>query len=79
VKPRQLARLEGAGETGKLLAKLLDNEEAFMRVVRLEHEHLGRLARRIPRHRWVWVPYLEVEAVDFSGLEQIAGRLFASA
>jgi anion-transporting ArsA/GET3 family ATPase len=79
VKPRQLTRLERAGETGRILAKLLDNEEAFMRVVRLEHEHLGKLARRIPRHRWVWVPYLEVEAVDFSGLDQISGRLFTAA
>jgi anion-transporting ArsA/GET3 family ATPase len=79
VKPRQLTRLERAGETGRILAKLLDNEEAFMRVVRLEHEHLGKLARRIPRHRWVWVPYLEVDAVDFSGLDQISGRLFTAA
>jgi len=35
------------------------------------------LARRIPRHRWVRVPYLEQEAVDFPGLAAIAARLFA--
>jgi anion-transporting ArsA/GET3 family ATPase len=79
VKPRQLARLEESGDTGHLLARLLDNEEAFMRVVRLERKHLTALARKIPRHRWVWVPYLDVEAVDLAGLDQIAERLFAPA
>jgi anion-transporting ArsA/GET3 family ATPase len=79
VKPRQLTRLEESGETGHLLARLLDNEEAFMRVVRLERKHLAALARKIPRHRWVWVPYLDVEAVDLAGLDQIAERLFAPA
>jgi anion-transporting ArsA/GET3 family ATPase len=78
VRPRQLARLEEGGETGRILARLLDNEEAFMRVVRLERENLAGLARKIPRHRWVWVPYLEVEAVDFPGLQQIAAQLFAN-
>jgi anion-transporting ArsA/GET3 family ATPase len=77
VKPRQLARLEGHGATGELVAKLLDNEEAFMRVVKLERRNLGELARKIPRHRWVWVPYLEQEAVDFTGLSAIADRLFS--
>jgi anion-transporting ArsA/GET3 family ATPase len=77
VKPRQLARLEQVGETGHILARLLDNEEAFMRVVRRERKNLAGLARKIPRHRWVWVPYLEVEAVDFPGLRQIAAQLFS--
>jgi anion-transporting ArsA/GET3 family ATPase len=77
VKPRQLARLEKQGATGGLVAKLLDNEEAFMRVVKLERRNLGELARKIPRHRWVWVPYLEQEAVDFTGLSAIADRLFS--
>jgi anion-transporting ArsA/GET3 family ATPase len=79
VRPRQLARLEQAGDKGRLLAKLLDNEEAFMRVVGLEEQNLERLGRRIPRHRWVRVPYLEREAVDFEGLWAIADQLFGSA
>jgi anion-transporting ArsA/GET3 family ATPase len=78
VKPRQLAKLDGLGSTGSFVSKLLDNEEAFMRVVKLERSNLAALARKIPRHRWVWVPYLEVEAVDFTGLGAIADRLFAS-
>jgi anion-transporting ArsA/GET3 family ATPase len=78
VRPRQLARLETSGESARLLAKLLDNEEAFMRVVRLERDNLDSLARKIPRHRWVWVPYLEQEAVDFEGLDAIADRLFGT-
>lgn len=76
VKPRQLAKLEREGEVAQLLAKLLDNEEAFMRVVRLEEENLDHLARNVPRHRWVRVPYLEREAVDFPGLIAIAEQLF---
>jgi anion-transporting ArsA/GET3 family ATPase len=76
VKPRQLAKLERDGDVGQLLAKLLDNEEAFMRVVRLEEENLDHLARNVPRHRWVRVPYLEREAVDFPGLLAIAEQLF---
>ena len=76
VKPRQLAKLERGGEVAQLLAKLLDNEEAFMRVVRLEEENLDHLARNVPRHRWVRVPYLEREAVDFPGLIAIAEQLF---
>jgi anion-transporting ArsA/GET3 family ATPase len=78
VRPRQLSRLEAQGDTGRLVAKLLDNEEAFMRVVKLERHNLAGLARKIPRHRWVWVPYLEQEAVDFTGLAAIADRLFFS-
>jgi anion-transporting ArsA/GET3 family ATPase len=78
VRPRQLARLEAMGASGRFLAKLLENEEAFMRVVRLERQNLEALARKIPRHRWVWVPYLEQEAADFHGLRAIADRLFDS-
>ena len=76
VKPSKLAKLEKQGGRSQLLAKLLDNEEAFMRVVRLEEGNLETLARRIPRHRWVRVPYLEQEAVDFAGLSLIADQLF---
>lgn len=76
VKPRQLAKLERDGDVAQLLAKLLDNEEAFMRVVRLEEENLDHLARNVPRHRWVRVPYLEREAVDLPGLLAIAEQLF---
>lgn len=76
VKSRQLAKLEQGGSDARLLAKLLDNEEAFMRVVGLEEQNLDRLARKIPRHRWVRVPYLEQEAVDFPGLLAIAEQLF---
>jgi hypothetical protein len=47
-----------------------------MRVVRLEEENLDHLARNVPRHRWVRVPYLEREAVDFPGLLAIAEQLF---
>lgn len=77
VKPRQLTKLEKGGQDAQLLAKLLDNEEAFMRVVTLEEQNLETLARKIPRHRWVRVPYLEREAVDFPGLVAIADQLFA--
>ena len=75
-KPRQLSKLEGGGEDAQLLAKLLDNEHAFRRVVDLEERNLEALARKIPRHRWVRVPYLEREAVDFPGLAAIAEQLF---
>jgi anion-transporting ArsA/GET3 family ATPase len=76
VKPRQLHKLESGDDDAQLLAKLLDNEEAFMRVVRLEERNLRDLARRVPRHKWVRVPYLEQEAVDFSGLRAISDQLF---
>jgi anion-transporting ArsA/GET3 family ATPase len=79
VKPRQLHKLEAGDEDSRLLAKLLDNEEAFMRVVRLEEQNLAELARRVPRHKWVRVPYLEQEAVDFSGLLAISDQLFGAA
>jgi anion-transporting ArsA/GET3 family ATPase len=78
-KPRQLAKVESSSERGRLLAKLLDNEEAFMRVVRFEERNLASLARKVPRHRWVRVPYLEQEAFDFGGLTAIADRLFETA
>ena len=77
VKPRQLTKLDAGSKDARLLAKLLDNENAFMRVVRLEERNLDALARKIPRHRWVRVPYLEREAVDLPGLEAIAEQLFA--
>ncbi len=76
VRPRQLQRLEEGGPRARLLAKLLENEEAFMRVVRLEEKNLDDLAHKIPRHRWAHVPYLEREAVDFPGLAAIADQLF---
>ena len=75
VKPRQLAKLEGAGARGRLLAKLLKNEAAFAGVVRLEEANLEQLARKIPRHRWVRVPYLDREAVDLPGLNAIGEQL----
>jgi anion-transporting ArsA/GET3 family ATPase len=77
VKPRQLQRLEKGDEYAQLLVKLLDNEESFMRVVELEEANLEELSRKVPRHRWVRVPYLEREAVDFPGLVGIADQLFA--
>jgi anion-transporting ArsA/GET3 family ATPase len=75
---RQLTKLEQGNEIARLLAKLLDNHEAFMRVVHLEDRNLDALARKIPRHRWARVPYLEKEAVDFPGLLAIAEQLFAT-
>jgi anion-transporting ArsA/GET3 family ATPase len=78
VKSRQLQRLEKGNGTARLLARLIENEEAFMRVVRLEEKNLDELARKVPRHRWVRVPYLEREAVDFPGLLAISEKLFES-
>jgi anion-transporting ArsA/GET3 family ATPase len=77
-RPTQLTRLETGTPDAQLLAKLLDNGEAFMRVVKLEEENLADLARKVPRHLWVRVPYLEREAVDFGGLVAIADQLFDS-
>ena len=77
VKSRQLHKLESGDDDARLVAKLLENEEAFMRVVHLEEQNLAELARRVPRHKWVRVPYLEQEAVDFSGLLAISEQLFA--
>ena len=76
-KPRQISKLEQGPDESRVLAKLLDNEHAFMRVVRLEEDNLAALARKIPRHKWVRVPYLDVEAVDFPGLLAISEKLFA--
>ncbi|MEA2434190.1 MAG: hypothetical protein QOG54_1647 [Actinomycetota bacterium] len=76
VKPRQISKLEAGSDVGRLLAKLLDNHEAFMRIVTREERNLDALARKIPRHRWVRVPYLEQEAVDFSGLLAVSDQLF---
>lgn len=76
VKPRQLSRLEKGDEYAQLLARLIDNEESFRRVVDLEEQNLEELSRKVPRHRWVRVPYLEREAVDFPGLVGIGDQLF---
>ncbi len=78
VKARHLEKLKGAGSDARLLAALLENEAAFMRVVGLEEGNLTALARKIPRHRWVRVPYLEREAVDFPGLVAISEQMFPS-
>lgn len=78
VKARHLESLKKGGSDARLLAALLENEAAFMRVVRLEEDNLTALARKIPRHRWVRVPYLEREAVDFPGLVAISEQMFPS-
>ncbi|MDQ3646529.1 MAG: AAA family ATPase [Actinomycetota bacterium] len=78
VKPRQLAKLKKGDARDVLLARLIENEAAFMRIVQMEERNLDGLARKIPRHRWVRVPYLEREAVDFPGLVEIADELFAN-
>jgi len=74
-KPRQLAKLEDGNVRAQLLAKLLANEKSFSEVVRAEEANLDELARKVPRHKWVRVPYLEQEAVDFPGLVAIAAQL----
>ncbi len=75
---RQISKLRLQEGDGSLLADLLDNESAFMRVVRREERNLRALASKVPRHRWVRVPYLELEAVDFRGLVAISDQLFDS-
>jgi anion-transporting ArsA/GET3 family ATPase len=75
VKPRQVSRLEQGEDTARLLGKLITNEQQFSKVVSLEERNLDALARKIPRHRWVRVPYLEREAVDIGGLSAIADQL----
>lgn len=77
VQPRLLHRLEQGTEDQELLARLLDNYEAFMRVVTLEERNLESLSRKVPRHNWVRVPYLETEAVDLPGLWAVAEQLYA--
>ncbi|MEO8323322.1 MAG: ArsA-related P-loop ATPase [Actinomycetota bacterium] len=76
VTARQLRRLEEGDERDRVLAKLLTNEGRFRKLVTLEEKNLNSLARRIPRHLWVRVPYLRSEAVDFPGLIEIGDRLF---
>ena len=75
VKPRQVSRLDQGEDTARLLGKLITNEQQFSKVVSLEERNLDALARKIPRHRWVRVPYLEREAVDIGGLSAIADQL----
>jgi anion-transporting ArsA/GET3 family ATPase len=41
VRARQLGKLESSGSTGRLLAKMLRNQEAFMRVVESERSNLA--------------------------------------
>lgn len=77
VRPRQLHSLQVSREPpARLLAKLLSNEAAFTRIVEDEERNLEGLARRIPRHLWMCVTYLEREAVDFPGLAAVAEQLF---
>ena len=77
VTPRQLTKLHAGDEQATLLVKLLEIENDFGNVVRWEEKNLETLARKIPRHRWVRVPYLEQEAVDFPGLVAITEQLLA--
>jgi anion-transporting ArsA/GET3 family ATPase len=77
-RPRQIARLEAGNDNSRLLAKLIQNEQSFREIVRSEEENLVQLAQRIPRHRWVRVPYLDKEAVDIQGLAAVAAQLFSS-
>ncbi|MGI8775361.1 MAG: hypothetical protein ACR2KQ_10230, partial [Actinomycetota bacterium] len=74
-KQRQREKLAAGDERSRLLAKLLTNEARFMEVARLEEQNLDQLARKIPRHRWVRVPYLDQEAVDLPGLVAIKDQL----
>ncbi|MGH2752997.1 MAG: ArsA family ATPase [Actinomycetota bacterium] len=76
-KPRQIARLEDGGDKARLLAKLLWSELEFSEVIGAEERNLDALARKIPRHRWVRVPYLDREAVDIPGLLAITEQLVA--
>lgn len=72
---RQIGRLQADGKDARLLAKVLENERSFLRLATLEEENLRTLGRRIPRHCWVKVPYLDREAVDFHGLVAVAEQL----
>lgn len=76
-RPRDLSRLERGGDRAQLLAKLLTNAAAFRDIAGFEDENLTVLARRVPRHRWVRVPYLEREAVDIAGIFAITEQLTA--
>jgi anion-transporting ArsA/GET3 family ATPase len=77
-RPRQIAKLEAGNDDSRLLAKLIRNEQDFSEIVRSEEQNLTQLATRIPRHRWVRVPYLDKEAVDMEGLAAIAAQLFSA-
>jgi anion-transporting ArsA/GET3 family ATPase len=77
-RPRQIAKLQTGNDNSRLLAKLIENEQSFRKIVRSEEQNLVELAQRIPRHRWVRVPYLDSEAVDLAGLAAIASQLFSS-
>jgi anion-transporting ArsA/GET3 family ATPase len=77
-RPRQIAKLAAGNDVSRLLAKLVQNEQSFGKIVRSEEQNLGELASRIPRHRWVRVPYLDKEAVDLQGLSAIAAQLFSA-
>jgi anion-transporting ArsA/GET3 family ATPase len=74
---RRIKKLEGGDHRAQVLAKLLRNEAAFSKVVGAEERNLDELARKVPRHRWVRVPYLGQEAVDFPGLYAITRQLIA--
>lgn len=76
IKPRQLKKLADGDEDQRLLSKLLGNHDSFMQIVEHEEENMKALARQIPRHKWVRVPYLTVEAVDLPGLAAVAEQLF---
>ncbi len=76
VRPRQLKKLSAGDEDQRLLSKLLANHDAFMQIVEREELNMKALARQIPRHKWVRVPYLTVEAVDLPGLAAVAEQLF---
>ncbi len=77
IRARQLTKLEAGDDDARLLARLIRVEQAFGQVVAWEEKNLEALARKIPRHRWVRVPYLEQEAVDFPGLVAITDQLLA--
>jgi anion-transporting ArsA/GET3 family ATPase len=77
-RPRQITKLQAGNDASRLLAKLIQNEQSFRKIVRSEEQNLVELAERIPRHRWVRVPYLDKEAVDLPGLAAIASQLFSS-
>jgi anion-transporting ArsA/GET3 family ATPase len=76
-RPRQLDKLKAGNDNSRLLAKLIENERSFRKIVRSEESNLAQLAQRIPRHRWVRVPYLDKEAVDLPGLAAVATQLFS--
>jgi anion-transporting ArsA/GET3 family ATPase len=77
-RPRQIAKLQAGNDNSRLLAKLIQNEQSFRKIVRSEEQNLVELAQRIPRHRWLRVPYLDKEAVDLPGVAAIASQLFSN-